>query len=264
MTLYLSEDTICALGGGRNITRVALNGQASNTGTTENPIWDAGGGSSYAQMTAGTALEVLSSSASDTSAGTGARTITVEGLDSNYTQFTETVTLNGTTPVALSNNSAVAVNKAYVATAGSGLTNAGTITIRTVSGSVTKTRLSQGSFFQGTTFDFIYTIPANYTGLLSDIHIGSTALVADLTVCLNTYSSTGIRKTVGISKISQSNTGFNPGIGIIYNGRGLQIPEKTLIVLTGRTSTGSAFVTAQAELLLIKKNTITKDGVIIS
>lgn len=44
-------------------------------------------------------FEVLSSSANDTAAGSGARTVEVTGIDSNWALATEIVTLNGVTPV---------------------------------------------------------------------------------------------------------------------------------------------------------------------
>ena len=74
-------------------------------------------------------LSVASTSALDTSAGTGARTMTIEGLDQNYKELPlETITLNGTTPV----NSIVQyfrINRLTVITAGSTQTNQGDIFI---------------------------------------------------------------------------------------------------------------------------------------
>lgn len=48
-------------------------------------------------------LELVSDDANDTGSGTGARTIQVEGLSTLWAKTIETVTLNGTTPVALAN-----------------------------------------------------------------------------------------------------------------------------------------------------------------
>lgn len=58
----------------------------------------------YQTPTTATALEILSSDANDTAAGTGARTVTVEGLDGSGNPLTETVSMNGTAAVALSNS----------------------------------------------------------------------------------------------------------------------------------------------------------------
>jgi len=74
-------------------------------------------------------VAVLSSSVLDTSAGTGARTINVMGLDANYVLQSEIVTLNGVTPVNTV-NTFIRVHSASIQTAGSGGVNAGTITVR--------------------------------------------------------------------------------------------------------------------------------------
>ena len=71
-------------------------------------------------------MKVSSSSANDTAAGTGARTVFVAGLDANYNEISEIVTLNGQTAV-LTTQFFLHINNAYVATAGSGLSAAGDI-----------------------------------------------------------------------------------------------------------------------------------------
>lgn len=71
-------------------------------------------------------LEVASSSANDAAAGTGARTITITGLASDYTDLSETVTMLGNT-VAVTTSSFLRINSVEVATAGSGGKNAGVI-----------------------------------------------------------------------------------------------------------------------------------------
>lgn len=51
-------------------------------------------------LSVATALQVSSSSANDTSAGTGARTVEIIGMGANYVPLTEIVVLNGQTQVA--------------------------------------------------------------------------------------------------------------------------------------------------------------------
>jgi len=100
-------------------------------GTTEKVIGGMPG--RYPFQTSAVALEVLSDSILDTSAGTGARTIIVRGLDSVYGLLnTSGIVLNGTTPVAIT-GSFLRVNQSEVITAGSTGENQGTITIRVVS-----------------------------------------------------------------------------------------------------------------------------------
>lgn len=73
--------------------------------------------------------EIVSSSANDTAAGTGARTVQIRTLDANYLEVVQTVALDGITPVALTGTH-IRINAGIVLTAGSNATNVGTLTIR--------------------------------------------------------------------------------------------------------------------------------------
>lgn len=68
--------------GYRRVTALGNNPDV-DTGAAEE-IWTAGG--IYPFMTAATSLEIVSSSAADDSAGTGARTVLVNGLDAAYAE----------------------------------------------------------------------------------------------------------------------------------------------------------------------------------
>jgi hypothetical protein len=96
-------------------------------------VWTGG---AFAWRTTPTAVEVLSSSVNDAAAGTGARTILVSGVGTSYAATSETVTLNGTSVVALVNQY-IHINNVKVVTAGSGKTNAGAITVRIASAGAT-------------------------------------------------------------------------------------------------------------------------------
>lgn len=86
----------------------------------------------YTEQTTNFTGSVKSASANDTSAGTGARTITITYYDQTGAgPFTETVTLNGTTAVNLVNVNHCFIEKMAVVTVGSGATNAGTISLFT-------------------------------------------------------------------------------------------------------------------------------------
>lgn len=88
-------------------------------------VWEGGG--DYTWIATAETVSVVSSDANDTAAGTGARTVTIEGLDSNWDLMSETIVLNGVTPV-VSSSSWWRINRAYVATVGTGYVNAGDIT----------------------------------------------------------------------------------------------------------------------------------------
>jgi len=132
-----------------------------DTSTTPEDIWDGGG--LYTGFPTGSAetIEVFSDNANDTSAGTGARTVKIYGLDDNYDLIEETLTMNGVTAVT-SANSYKRMFRAYVVTAGSNETNVGKLTFRhsTTTSNVFAIILADG----GQTNQTNYTIPAGYTG----------------------------------------------------------------------------------------------------
>lgn len=75
---------------------------------------------------AATALDIASTSADDTAAGTGARTVRVIGLDANYLEIYEDIALSGQT-VVTTTGAFLRINAILVTTAGAGATNAGDI-----------------------------------------------------------------------------------------------------------------------------------------
>lgn len=67
-------------------------------GTTFVPIARSG---VYQTPTTAQVLELVSTDVNDTVAGTGARTVTVEGLNSSFVAISQTINMNGTTAVAV-------------------------------------------------------------------------------------------------------------------------------------------------------------------
>jgi len=92
-------------------------------------LWNGGGKYTGFDATAAEIVEVFSSSGSDTSAGTGARTARLIGLGTGFVEQTEVITLNGTTPVN-STLSYIRLDRVIVLTAGSLGHNSGSITGR--------------------------------------------------------------------------------------------------------------------------------------
>jgi len=132
-------------------------------------VW-AGGGIYGFYPTTAQSMEAVSTSTNDdySPAGTGARTIQVYGLDSNWDLQEETVQMNGTTPVALS-NTYIRIYRALVLTAGSVETNDGNITIRIVTVGTVAAYIMAGD---GQTQQAVYTIPNNKTGYFMKGYVG--------------------------------------------------------------------------------------------
>lgn len=222
---------------------INLVGYNPSVSTTASPIWS-GGATGYVQLTAGAALEVVSASANDAAAGTGARTVRVDGVDSTYTPFSEIVTLNGVTPVALTNTSVIAVNRTTVLTTGSGLVNAGKIDVRAVTGAAVKSSIQAVAESAGKSADFIFTVPAGRYALLKRIQTYARTNTGDIWVYLKTFNSSGVGFIEAVGQHSLDVTGFSDGKIVMDFGTGLYIPEKTLITLLVDVSAGTPLVSA--------------------
>lgn len=106
---------------------------------------------------------IVSTSANDTAAGTGARTLTVNGLNGSYVDTTETVTLNGTTPVNTVNSYRI-IHLVTVATAGTGLVNAGAISGTAATDATLSFKIMTG---KGRSQLAFYMIPVGHTGYVT-------------------------------------------------------------------------------------------------
>jgi hypothetical protein len=125
-------------------------------------IWAGGGTRAY--LSSAETMDVVSDSANDTSAGTGTQTVVIEGLNSDYEEISETVTMNGVSAVTTS-NSFLRVHRMYAAASGSVGTNDGQITADpTTSGSGSRQALIAAG--DGQTLISHYTVPANYDGFI--------------------------------------------------------------------------------------------------
>lgn len=194
-------------------------------------------------------MTVSSTSASDTSAGTGARTIVVEGLDANYNEITETVTMNGQTAVTMT-NALLRVNYAYVATAGSGNSAAGDIYIGTgtVTAGVPATVYDVIKFDYNVTTTGSYTIPAGYTGYVSQglFSTGQASGSTQVQGRLLTRGTDNIRRTAAI-------TTLNNGVADYMFEYPLAIPEKTTVEATAIGSANNNSCSSMFILVLVKE-----------
>jgi len=132
-------------------------------------VWLAGG--TYSWPTSASTLEAISTSTNDDDGGTGAQTITIEGLDGSFAEVTETLTMNGTSATTATTNSFIRVNRAYVASCGtySG-SNDGDITIRISSAGATQCLINSNAtspLDYGQSFIARYSVPAGKSCFLT-------------------------------------------------------------------------------------------------
>lgn len=195
----------------------------SNASTgSQTTLWNPG--TEYVFPAANISVEVVSTSANDTSAGSGAQTMHLTYLDSTYTEKTHTFTMNGTTPVA-GPTDFYRVNTFHVE---SGLQAAGVISLRLVGGAATV--YSQCASGYTRSRNSVYTVPLGKT-----VHICSVLFTA-------AYSTSGksVRMTLHTSRspdevVLTSGTLFYPelemmlvdNIGAMPNKVVLKLPEKT-------------------------------------
>jgi hypothetical protein len=196
-------------------------------------------------------MKVSSTSANDTSAGTGARTVVVQGLDADYNEVTETVTLNGQTAVTMT-TAMLRINYAYVATAGSGNSAAGDIYIGTgtVTTGVPATVYDIIKFDYNNTTTGSYTVPAGYTAYMSQglFSAGQASGSTQVQGRLLTRGLNNIRMTAAL-------TTLNNGVANYVFEYPLAIPEKTTVEATAIGSANNNSVSSMFILLLVKNST---------
>jgi hypothetical protein len=122
-----------------------------------------GGSANKVYLTSAETMTIVSGDALDdagTAAG-GAHKIVIEGLDANWTEQSETITMDGTDAV-VTTTTWLRVNRAYVTDIGthSSGTNVGTITVtQTTSGNLETSILAA----KGQSTDAEWTVPASHT-----------------------------------------------------------------------------------------------------
>lgn len=133
-----------------------------DTGTAED-LWGQGG--IFVPPTAARVHAIVSTSANDTSAGTGMRTVLIRGINGSYVATSETVTMNGTTPVNTV-NSYLHIHLMQSQSAGSGGVNAGAITATAATDATVTCNMDIG---EGQSASSIYLVPDGYKAYIMRI-----------------------------------------------------------------------------------------------
>lgn len=96
-----------------------------DSGSVPEAIWPVGGQITWPSSAA--TASISSDSANDAAAGTGIQTLFVQGVDASFVRISETITLNGTTPVSTV-NSYLFIDRMFGVLSGSNERNVGNIT----------------------------------------------------------------------------------------------------------------------------------------
>ena len=219
-----------------------------DTTTTPEDVWGGSGMYTGFPSTAET-LSIVSASANDTAAGSGARTLRISGLDSVGNFLTEIVTLNGTTPV-VTTNAFLRMNRAIVLTSGDNNTafNAGAITINhsTTTSNVFGIIDVNTNMLKTTA----YTIPKGTAGVIRNIAISGLRGTASF----NGVASLYIRPPTEAPRLELS-AGFSSAQSFaIIEAGGIYVPELTdIIIRITNVSSNNAVIDANLELYVIRQ-----------
>lgn len=219
---------------------LVVNGYNADIDQTREDVWSAGG--TYAFPAAAAATTIESSSSSDAAAGTGARTVYVDGLLAGYVPGSETATLNGTNAVTLTNQY-LRINKLYVLTVGSGGKSAGTISVKqssTVIGSI-ETGLGESR-------TAVYTTPAGVTGwvvsLAASIGLTTAASTANVILHIAPAASLVWQEKTQLMLNASATSSIQRKFVVPFD-----VPPKSDIRISAATGQDNTDVGAQFELL---------------
>jgi hypothetical protein len=219
-------------------------------GTTNETVWI--GSNLYTFPAAAAILSISSSDVADTAAGTGARTVLIEGLNAAYEAVSEVVSLNGQTGVNTT-NSYLRVNKMIVLTAGSGGTSAGFIYAGTgtITAGVPAVVVNQTGLLANETESGFYSVPAGYTAFINMWTMSSGNTTPDEW----TRFTLRVRPFGGVFGIKASYHIAASGIYECKAAYPLPIPEKADLDILASTSDGSALASTQLQIILVKNRT---------
>ncbi len=211
----------------------------------------------YQTPTTAQSLEIVSSDANDTAAGSGAQKVIVEGLDASWNVQTQEVTLNGTTAVAIT-GTWLRVYRAYVSESGTYATeaagsHAGTLTIRLTGAGATwaQIALGVGGFPLGQTDIGAYTIPAGYTGYMLAKTMNVESDKSPNVVWFRRENADDVTAPYPAMRLFERHAGVVGQASIRMPSPHVTLPEKTDIGVLAHVATGTAAISVEFQILLV-------------
>lgn len=218
-------------------------GHIDDLGTSLEDVWPTNG--IYTYLTSPVTLEAISSSANDAAAGSGAQTIRVEGLDGNFEEVTEDITMNGISATTATTQTFLRINRAYVLTTGTyGIGSDGDITIRTSSGGATHATINNTtadtvSWDYGQTQIARYCVPAGKIAFLSRVTVqAESSKRADLAAYQRQNADDVTTPFSGARRVFFSCEGLSTLVTKPFDGP-IFFPEKTDIIWQARMASGT-------------------------
>jgi hypothetical protein len=225
---------------------VVVFGFAPDVDTTEATVWPHTG--LMAHPSTAIALKVSSTNANDTANGSGAQTVRIDGLNSNFDEVSETVSLNGQTEV-LTTQTFLRINYATVLTAGASNGAEGDIYLGTgtVTAGVPATVYNLIKYNYNNTITGHYTIPAGYTGYVMQglFSAGQPGGSAQVQGRLMVSGVDSIRRTAAVTTV-------NNGVADYQFEFPIPVAEKFDIEATALGSSNNNSASAMFIILLVK------------
>ena len=219
-------------------------GRNPNIGGAPETIWMHGG--RYVYLTSPSTVYAHSADTNDSVSGTGARTVTIQGLDVNYASIEETVTVSSG---VASTAQFLRVFRAFIATAGSTGTNEGDIIISTGAAGTGTVLADIGRVGTGTTYGLgqtqlaLYTIPAHCTGYLTSWNIGVGSYNNSVTTSLLSREFNSAFRTRDIMDVPGGHHTRNYSVPI-------RLPAKTDVEIIAIASTGTN-ISSSFDIILV-------------
>jgi hypothetical protein len=218
-------------------------GMNTDVDSNKETIWD--GGEIYSYISTAETVAVTSTAGVDSAAGTGARTVEIQGLDANHTLVYETLTVGG----GAGTQEFLRIFRANVVTAGTSGVNEGTVSITS---SDTSTVLAQigidgtgaNAAGRGQTFMALYTVPAGKTAYLTQWTVGCGKQNTDAVATFLARPEGGAWNAKDIITVSATTYAKDYKIP-------LQFTEKTDIEIRAYSTTNNSLVSSTFNLLLI-------------
>jgi hypothetical protein len=237
------------LPGGVTGTRgIHLAGVVDGAGATFETVWPPGGTYVFPTSANAAPVQVAAGDAADDVGGTGAITVYVEGLDASGDEVVEVIETNGIAAGTPSNASFWRLNRVFVSSVGPAGYNVGDINIVSTGAGTPTLAVIQAEY--GAAEQLIYTVPAGYTGFITQAYVTTDSNEADVELFARSHAAP--------SDLSQSALVTARSVGVIRRLNRvfefpMPLPQYTDVWARARRTTASdAWVTVDADMMLVE------------
>lgn len=240
---------------GDNCYVVRKFGESANIGTSVSPVTN---GNVYQTPMYLTSLEISSDNSNDNILGTGARTVAITGLSANWSQITEIVALNGTTPVLLQNQF-YRVYRMYVLGSGTyasatANSHAGDIELRGVVGGELWATITINGIALGQSEIGVYTVPVGYHAHLGTIFVHNNGVKTSNIFMFVRQNASDVIAPYPARRIQFQVHGVSGSEVLLPKSISGGIPATSDIGFMANTDVGTTEVSVDFEILLIKED----------